>query len=190
MPKARLPKRLGKEWSESELRQFFESYLKHFKSSQLQRSFIRIANTLPDRTASNVKTLYKMNRSFLSLPHIGVDTFVAIMVDRYLAITLTLTHSQSLTHTHTRTGTHSATIPTRTHRWDLPHQEVHRRRNDTDRVQVRAAHLTAHRPDEERDSSSPRRAHRVRDSLFRVRNSIKDTVRPLRQENLPWSQAK
>ena len=83
MPKARLPKRLGKEWSESELRQFFESYMKHFKASQLQRSFIRIANTLPERTASNVKTLYKMNRSFLSLPHIGVDTFVAIMVDRY-----------------------------------------------------------------------------------------------------------
>ena len=95
MPKARLPKRLGKEWSESELRQFFESYLKHFKSSQLQRSFIRIANTLPDRTASNVKTLYKMNRSFLSLPHIGVDTFVAIMVDRYA-----LNHTQSLTITH------------------------------------------------------------------------------------------
>ena len=98
MPKARLPKRLGKEWSESELRQFFESYLKHFKASQLQRSFIRIANTLPDRTASNVKTLYKMNRSFLSLPHIGVDTFVAIMVDRYTLI------SQSHTpHTHKHT---------------------------------------------------------------------------------------
>jgi len=83
MPKGRLPKRLGKEWSESELRQFFASYLKHFKASQLQRSFIRIANTLPDRTASNVKTLYKMNRSFLSLPHISADTFVAIMIDRY-----------------------------------------------------------------------------------------------------------
>ena len=102
----------------------------------------------------------------------------------------THTHSpKTLTHI-PRTGTHSATIPTRTHRWDLPHQEVHRRRNDTDRVQVRAAHLTVHLRDEERDSSSRRRAHRVRDNHFRVRNSIKDTVRPLRQENLPWSQAK
>ena len=190
MPKARLPKRLGKEWSESELRQFFESYLKHFKASQLQRSFIRIANTLPDRTASNVKTLYKMNRSFLSLPHIGVDTFVAIMVDRYTLI------SQSHTpHTHTNkhnTGMRSATIPTRTRRWDLQHQGVHLRKNDTDRVRVvvRAAHLTVHLRDEERDSSSRRRAHRVRDNHFRVRNSIKDTVRPLRRENLLWLRVK
>ena len=102
----------------------------------------------------------------------------------------THTHSpKTLTHI-PKTDTHSATIPTRMHRWDLPHQEVHRRRNDTDRVQVRAAHRTAHRLDEERDSSSPRRAHRVRDSLFRVRNSIKDTVRPLRRENLRWLRVK
>ena len=105
---------------------------------------------------------------------------------------LTITHT---THTHTNThntGMRSATIPTRTRRWDLQHQGVHLRKNDTDRVRVvvRAAHLTVHLRDEERDSSSRRRAHRVRDNHFRVRNSIKDTVRPLRQENLPWSQAK
>ncbi|XP_057998700.1 protein ALWAYS EARLY 2 isoform X2 [Hevea brasiliensis] len=77
--KRRLSDKLGPRWSEEELQQFYKAYRVHGVEWK------KIAAEVPNRSVEMVKTLFKMNKAYLSLPEgtASVVGLTAMMTDHY-----------------------------------------------------------------------------------------------------------